>query len=90
MAQKFLRFVFGVICHKILTYTAFSKIHLAVPACCAGIYRAFSKRHGALHTYYTLHRHLMTLNNKYKCNDFNMRSINLFSLFKSDIWLKRF
>ncbi len=36
----------------IYIYTAFSKIHLAVPACCAGIYTEhFSKGHRALHAF---------------------------------------
>ncbi len=50
----------------------------------------FSKGHEALHTYYTIHRHLLTSNNKYIFNDFNMKIINLFSFFKLDIWLKSF
>jgi hypothetical protein len=53
MAQKFLRFVLGVICHKILTYTAFSKIHLAVPACCAGLYTEHFQKDMELYTLIT-------------------------------------
>ncbi len=34
-----------------------------------------------LHTLYTLQRHLVNSNNKYKFKDFNMKSIYLFSFF---------
>ncbi len=37
---------------NIYIYTAFLKMHLAVPACCAGTYTEnFSKKHRALHAF---------------------------------------
>jgi hypothetical protein len=53
---------------------AFSKIHLAVPACCAGLYtEQFSKGHRALHTYYALQGHLLTSKNNCKFIYLNFR-----------------
>ena len=77
--------------HKVLFTTKylytehFSKLHLAVPACCAGLYtESFSKGHRALHACYVPQRHLLTSHKKYKLIDFKMTILNLFSLFRSD------
>ncbi len=49
MVKKFWILEKGGICHKIFTYTyteLFWKIHLAVPACCTGLYTEhFSNEH---------------------------------------------
>jgi hypothetical protein len=60
----------------------FSKIHLAVPARCAGLYTEhFSKGHEVLHAYYMLQSHLLTSHIKYKLIDFKTTIRNLFSFF---------
>ena len=65
----------------------FSKIHLAVPACCTGLYtRHFSKGHSALQAYYMLQRHLLTSNMEYKFINFKKRILNLFLIFQFVIW----